>query len=289
MLRRLRHLLALAALLLVALVVPGAEAVPRPRPVAAAPVGSERGERHRRSRARSYTNQTVRVVVNPTRGGRRLRLRLSNRFGTGPLTIDRVTVARRAVGRRGRRQLACAGDLRRGPCRDDSRAARMSSPSPVRLRYRAFADLAVSIYVRGPAGPATQHPVANEIGSYTAVGDRTQDSFRRELRFSVAVMAASHAGWTFRRHGASARWSPSATRSRTGSRARWPSDPANATPAGPTSSPAASPAATAPSRSSTRASAATGSASTELTLPLWAQRAWRAWTATCSPSPALSR
>jgi lysophospholipase L1-like esterase len=50
------------------------------------------------------------------------------------------------------------------------------SSNTVRLRYRAFADLAVSIYVRGPSGPATVHPVANEVGAYTASGDRSGDA-----------------------------------------------------------------------------------------------------------------
>jgi lysophospholipase L1-like esterase len=121
----------------------------------------------------SYTDQTVRVVVNAHRGGRRLRLRLSNRFGAGPLTLSRVTVARRRAG-----AAAVAGSLRQvrfGGRRSVAipRGADVVS-DPVRLRFRAFSDLAVSVYLRGPSGPATEHPVANETGSYTASGDRTR-------------------------------------------------------------------------------------------------------------------
>ena len=44
---------------------------------------------------------------------------------------------------------------------------------PVRLRFRALADLAVSAYMRGPTGPSSLHPLSNELGSFTASGDQT--------------------------------------------------------------------------------------------------------------------
>lgn len=124
----------------------------------------------------SYTDQTVRVVVNPHRGGRRLRLRLSNRFGTGSLTVDRVTVARRRSDAR-----VVAGSLEPVTFRGRGsvtipRGADVFS-NPVRLRFRALAYLAISMYLRGPSGPsgpATVHPIAKEIGSYTAARDRTE-------------------------------------------------------------------------------------------------------------------
>ncbi len=121
----------------------------------------------------AYANQTIRVVLNVHRGGRRLRLRLSNRFGTGPLKIDRVTVARRRSGAR-----VAPGSVRPvrfggGRSVTIARGADVVSDAAP-LRFRAFSDLAVSLYVLGPSGPSTVHPVANEIGSYTAIGDRTR-------------------------------------------------------------------------------------------------------------------
>ena len=121
----------------------------------------------------SYANQTVRLVVNGHRGGRRVMLRMSNRFGAGPLTISRVTLGRRRTG-----PAMVAGSLRRvtfGGQRSVTipRGADVLS-DPVRLRVRAFTDLAVSVYMRGPTGPTSQHPVANEDASYTASGDLTR-------------------------------------------------------------------------------------------------------------------
>ncbi len=120
------------------------------------------------------------MVVNPTRGGSRLLLRLSNRLGSAPLTLDRVTVARRKAGA----QLVGSSlqTVRFGgrPSVTIARGADAFS-DPVRLRFRAFADLAVSVYLRGPSGPVTEHPVANEIGSYLAAGDHTGDPSGRRF------------------------------------------------------------------------------------------------------------
>src|SRR6185369_12889409 len=43
-------------------------------------------------------DQTLRLVVNPTYGGRRVRVRLSNRFGSAPVTFTAASIARRARG-----------------------------------------------------------------------------------------------------------------------------------------------------------------------------------------------
>src|SRR4051794_26621530 len=46
----------------------------------------------------AVSNQTLRMIVTPHYEGFQLRLRLTNRFGTDPVTIDRVTVARQVAG-----------------------------------------------------------------------------------------------------------------------------------------------------------------------------------------------
>ncbi len=123
----------------------------------------------------SYSDQTVRLVVNPTRGGRLVRLRFSNRFGTAPLTLDRVTVARRQSGARViARSLVPVSFAGQRSVTIPRGADVFSDPAP--LGFSAFSDLAISIYLRGPSGLATEHPVANEIGSYQAAGDRTTEA-----------------------------------------------------------------------------------------------------------------
>ena len=121
-----------------------------------------------------FQDQTLRMVLAPHAGGRVARVRLTNRFGTGPVTFGAVRLARRAAGAailaatsrtvtfRGRTSVTVAG------------GADVVS-DPVRLRVRAFQDLAVSVFVAGPSGPATTHPVASEAATYLAAGDRTRD------------------------------------------------------------------------------------------------------------------
>ncbi|MFI9583926.1 RICIN domain-containing protein [Streptomyces sp. NPDC052236] len=46
------------------------------------------------SNGESFTNQSIRMVAHTTVAGSKLRVRLSNRYGTGPLTIDAVDLAK---------------------------------------------------------------------------------------------------------------------------------------------------------------------------------------------------
>src|SRR3954451_10974827 len=43
-------------------------------------------------------NSTVRAILTPTLGGSSVRVRLSNRFGTQPVTFSRTTIAKQASG-----------------------------------------------------------------------------------------------------------------------------------------------------------------------------------------------
>src|SRR5262245_42716241 len=49
-------------------------------------------------RGPALNDQSVRLIVNPTLGGARVRVRLSNRFGPRAVTLAAVTIARRASG-----------------------------------------------------------------------------------------------------------------------------------------------------------------------------------------------
>jgi lysophospholipase L1-like esterase len=123
-----------------------------------------------------FADQSLRLVMRSTLGGSRVRIRLSNRFGSGPVTFSSATVARRAAGAG-----VVAGSLRR--LRFDGRAT-VAIPAggevrsdPAALRVRRFGDLAISVHVRGASGLVSQHLVALQT-SYAAVagsGDRTAD------------------------------------------------------------------------------------------------------------------
>jgi lysophospholipase L1-like esterase len=121
-----------------------------------------------------FRDQTIRSVVRLSAGGSSVRIRLSNVFGAGPVT---VTTAHVAVSRAGAatvpgttRTVTFAG----GPSVAVGAGERVFS-DPVDLALDDEADLAVSLYFAGPTGPATWHP-AGLSGSYCAAGDHGADT-----------------------------------------------------------------------------------------------------------------
>jgi len=126
--------------------------------------------------------QTVRVQVVPHRGGRVSRLRLSNRFGTSPVTIGRVSLGLAATA-----PAIVPGSLRRVTFAGASAlripAGRDVVSDPVTLRFRPFQVLLASVYVRGTTGPVTQHATATQTswqspsGTGNAAGNVDGSSF----------------------------------------------------------------------------------------------------------------
>ena len=144
----------------------------------------------------ALSDETLRMIINPTYGGTRVRLRLSNRFGDAPASLGAVTVARRdsgasvvadslkAVTFRGRREVQIG------------RGAEVVS-DPVDLRFSAFDDLAVSVYVRGPVQQPTEHFVTRQTSyrSLPGTGNQTADAGGSLLR--VPTTTAFSTGWYF--------------------------------------------------------------------------------------------
>ena len=123
----------------------------------------------------TFANQTVRLVVNPTYRGGRVRVRLSNRYGAQPVDFGAVSIARRLAGAdlvpRSTRVLRFAVQ------------ASVTIPAggevvsdPRRFRVRAFEDVVVSMHVT-TSGPATEHVNAlqTSYASPTSSGDHTTD------------------------------------------------------------------------------------------------------------------
>ena len=119
-------------------------------------------------------DQTLRLVVNPTAGGSVVRVRLSNRFGSSPLRLGGVTIARRASG-----AAVVRGTLRRltfgGRRRPTIAPGATAASDAVRLRVPAFRDLAISIHVRSATGGVTRHPFAFQT-SYLGAGNAIADT-----------------------------------------------------------------------------------------------------------------
>jgi lysophospholipase L1-like esterase len=116
-------------------------------------------------------------VAHVSLGGAAVRIRLSNRFGTAPLTLRHVTVAVQAPGPN-------SPDAVRGTMRDvtfsRSRSATVPagadlSSDPVPLPVRADTDLLVTLYLPTVSGPVTTHPLAEQTSFFAVDGDHAAD------------------------------------------------------------------------------------------------------------------
>ncbi|MEU3353857.1 SGNH/GDSL hydrolase family protein [Streptomyces sp. NPDC037389] len=121
-----------------------------------------------------FDRQSVRQVVRVTGGGSGARIRLSNRYGTGPLTVDGASLALAGEGAAVR-----PGTLR--PLTFDG-APSVLIPAGgevvsdlAELPVGPFSPLTVTVYFAGPTGPATFHAQAYAT-SFRASGDRTADA-----------------------------------------------------------------------------------------------------------------
>jgi lysophospholipase L1-like esterase len=126
--------------------------------------------------AGSFSNQTVRNIVYPSVGGDRVRVRLSNAFGTAPLTVGDASVAIDETGAE-----TVPGTTRQllfdGSTSVTIPVGAEVLSDPVHLRVRPLEDLAVSVYVPALSGPATFHWTAMQTSFVSTTGDfATSDS-----------------------------------------------------------------------------------------------------------------
>lgn len=122
---------------------------------------------------RSFTEQTVRMVVRPTTNGNAQRLTFSNRFGTTPLTIGAATVGTQSSGlattaEPGAVKFAGAPSVTIAPGTE-------VSSDPVTLAVTPGQNLVVSAYVQGSVASSSFHSQAYTTGGI-ASGNQTAAS-----------------------------------------------------------------------------------------------------------------
>jgi lysophospholipase L1-like esterase len=150
---------------------------------------------------RNFDNQTIRMVVNTSIGGRSVRVELANTFGIDPLKIGSADIALRdhdsAIVPASDRKLTFSG-LSSATI---PRGASMIS-DPVDLAVPAAGDLVVSVYVPGDTGPPTQHATGlhttyiSSAGDFTGLPDFTPARTSNSWYFlsGVDVLAPADAG-----------------------------------------------------------------------------------------------
>jgi lysophospholipase L1-like esterase len=118
---------------------------------------------------KTFTDCTLRQIVRVSVGGKSVRLKLSNFFGTQPLRVEDVHLALRRSGSAivpsSDRQLRFQGSKRLVIA-----AGASAFSDPVAFDVPALAELAVSMYLPGTTGPATFHGSAHQT-SYIVAGD----------------------------------------------------------------------------------------------------------------------
>ncbi|HEX7192823.1 MAG TPA: SGNH/GDSL hydrolase family protein [Thermoanaerobaculia bacterium] len=114
-----------------------------------------------------YSNQTIRMIVHVSAGGKKVRVRFSNVFGDAPLVIGSAHVARRKSGAdvEDDHVLTFAG-------KTAVRVAKEAVSDPVDFDVPPLSDLAVSIFLPEPTKAATAHVLAKQT-NYVADGDAT--------------------------------------------------------------------------------------------------------------------
>lgn len=120
-----------------------------------------------------FSRQSVRQVVRVTEGGDRIRIRLSNAYGTSPLALTGATVARAGKG----------ADVEPGSVREltfgGSRSVDIPAHGELRsdaaaLGVRRLESVTVTLYFAGTTGPATFH-AQGFADTYRAEGDHRAD------------------------------------------------------------------------------------------------------------------
>jgi lysophospholipase L1-like esterase len=121
-------------------------------------------------------DETTRAILTPTFSGTTARVRLSNRFGSVPVTFAQAAIARRASGS------ALVPDTTAPLSFAGHRSVTVAPghdvlSDPVEISFQAFDSLAVSIHVTGDVGKPTEHYVARQTSYLTpeGAGDHTAD------------------------------------------------------------------------------------------------------------------
>ena len=136
-----------------------------------------------------YNGQTLRLIVHTSLKGDQVRVRLSNQFGTTPLTIGGVAIGLRQSGAAvipGTNHLAAFSGMRSITIP----AGALAVSDPVELRLPPGADLAVSIFIAHSIGPATVHALALQTSYASGSGDFTD-------RDAAAVFDKTMQSWPF--------------------------------------------------------------------------------------------
>jgi lysophospholipase L1-like esterase len=128
----------------------------------------------------TVTNQTIRQIVHTSVGGNRVRVVLSNAFGTAPIEIGAADIALRD-----KAAAVVAGSVKPLTFGGNAKASILPGATlvsdAVEMKLAPLADLAIDLYVPGDLGvspsPVTTHNGAAQTNYLSATGDHTGSAF----------------------------------------------------------------------------------------------------------------
>lgn len=145
-----------------------------------------------------FEDQTIRMIIRPHIDGRRMRIRISNTFGTEPLSIEEVHVALSKDGPEiipeTDKQLTFGGDSK---VTIPPGEKKFSDPVPFEVSHNK--NMVVSLYIREGTGAATWHPRSLQTtyisrGNHVSAPDASSFETKEEAWFwleGVDVIADS--------------------------------------------------------------------------------------------------
>jgi lysophospholipase L1-like esterase len=138
-----------------------------------------------------FNNQTVRQTVRVSAGGRRIRIRLSNEYGTKPLLIGavRVALADEKGGPMGTARNIQPGGTHQvlfsGKTSVTIPAAAPFVSDPVDLPVEALGSLSISLYLPEDTGQCTCHQTGMQNAYVSDTGDFTDKAFEPQQTLQV--------------------------------------------------------------------------------------------------------
>ena len=133
-----------------------------------------------------YPNYSIRNVVHTSVGGSEARIRLSNRYGTSPVTFGHVTVGVQA--RVGTADAAALITVKfHGAVSTTVPAGADIVSDPVPMKVPSNSNLLVTTFVPTPSGPVTYHPLAMQTSFFTRNGDHTADTWGTAFTETTSV------------------------------------------------------------------------------------------------------
>jgi len=121
-----------------------------------------------------FAGQTVRQVIRVSGGGSRVRIRLSNLYGSGPLQVTGATIARTRDGATAEPGTVRSLTFHRARSVTIP-AGQVTASDPAALPVSPLESLTVTLFFAGPTGPATFHEDGQTV-SYRAAGDHRSDT-----------------------------------------------------------------------------------------------------------------